>query len=766
MTLREHPEYNEETKRLKYTIDYIEKKIATAKETRKELAADKQAAYIGLNTRESSEGYSRIMLNSRFMDNLDKNFEGLNKAVSKPYFSRIDFKHKGTEHTAKYYIGKTAVTKSEDSEPLVIDWRSPVASVYYDGMLGQVTYPTVEGIEEGELQLKRQYTINKGKLEDILDIGITTNDAFLQAALGEYKDDRLKDIVSTIQSEQNEIIRADIDDPMVVQGAAGSGKTTIALHRIAYLIYNYGKNFDPQSFMIIAPNRLFLKYISEVLPELGVEQVRQTTFVDLACDLLETSFKLTDTDEKLVRLIKAEEKEGNLELLKDVSRFKGSLEFKDMISRYADHVIQTFVPDQDFCLEEHTLFTAEEIRKMILEDFSNYPLYARLPELKKALSNKLKRDKVRIIRDVRDMYDARIEYLLDATEPSEERRDRVIHLTGERDKRINSLVCSAKTAVVKYLDLFPKRDVTDYYRELAADPDNMERFGEGLLNAETAVSLTSSTKLLLDQKSIEHEDLAPLLYMRSKLFGFKKKLSIRYIVIDEAQDFNLFQLYALKKIFNTELFTIVGDLAQGIHSHRGIGDWKAVSEKIFTHRKCRYLTLEQSYRTTIEIMDAANGVIRLGRNKDMVLAKPVVRHGDRPGIYRAGSAEEFYSLLEDRIQLLKDKGYHTIAVICKTHDECKRVKALMKKSRRVSLKLLSPENSDYSGGIMILPSYLAKGLEFDAVIIASYEEDYAERELDLKLLYVAMTRALHNLDIICCSGKMTLLDKIDRGLFV
>ncbi|HWQ30568.1 MAG TPA: hypothetical protein VN549_06210 [Negativicutes bacterium] len=171
MSLREHPDYHVETERLKYTIDYIGKKIASAKETRKELATDMQAAYIGLNTRESSEGYSRIMLNARFMDNLDKNFEGLNKAVSKPYFSRIDFKHDGTEHVAKYYIGKTAVTRTEDNEPLVIDWRSPVASVYYDGMLGKVAYPTVEGTEEGELLLKRQYTINNGKLEDILDVG-------------------------------------------------------------------------------------------------------------------------------------------------------------------------------------------------------------------------------------------------------------------------------------------------------------------------------------------------------------------------------------------------------------------------------------------------------------------------------------------------------------------------------------------------------------------------------------------------------------------
>jgi len=767
MALKEHPDYNEEVKRLKYTIDYIEKKIASAKENRKELRTDMTAAYRELNTRESMESYSRIMLNARLMDNLDNNYEGLTKARSKPYFSRIDFKHKGTEHSAKYYIGKTAVTRTEDNEPLVIDWRSPVASVYYDGMLGQVSYPTMTGIEEGELLLKRQYTINNGNLEDILDVGITTNDAFLQAALGEHKDDRLKDIVSTIQSEQNEIIRADIENPLVVQGAAGSGKTTIALHRIAYLIYTYEKSFDPDNFMIIAPNRLFLKYISEVLPELGVEHVRQTTFVELSYDLLGISYKLTDSDAKLVRFIKAGEKgtEAELLLMKEASQFKGSLEFKSMINRHVEFVNRTFVPNQDFCLENHILFTAAEIKRMVLDEFRNYPLYARLAELKKALSNRLKRDKIGIIKEVKNFYDNQIEYLLDATEPSEERRCKVIALTEERDKKLNGLKLSVKTAVAKYLDLFPKLDVMDYYRELLTNPGNMKRFGGGSINERTEGFLCSSTKELLDRKAIELEDLAPLLYLKLKLFGFNRKITTRYVVIDEAQDFSLFQLYALKKIFDTELFTIVGDLAQGIHFHRGVGDWRDVVEKVFTKRRCRYLTLEQSYRTTIEIMDAANGILKLGRHKDMALARPVVRHGDRPAIYRADTHKEFIGLLEGRVRALENRQHHTIALICKTLDECKEIEALFKKRGNMSPKLLSPENTDYSGGIVIVPSYLAKGLEFDAVIVASMEDDYTEKELDLKLLYVAMTRALHSLEVVCCKGNMALLDRIEKSLF-
>lgn len=478
------------------------------------------------------------------------------------------------------------------------------------------------------------------------------------------------------------------------------------------------------------------------------------------------SYKLTNSDEKLVRFIKCDKTDVDEELLllKAAAQFKGSLEFRDIINRYVVFIEQTFVPERDFCLEEHILYTAEEIRKMILNDFSNYPLYARLAELKKALSNRLKRDKVNIIKEVKDAYDKEIGYLLDETEPSEERRCKVIALTDERDAKVKALKRAAQTAVGKHLALFSKLDVMDYYRELITNPDNINRFGSDCENEKTTAFICSSTKEIFEQKLIEFEDLTPLLYLKLKLFEFNKKITIRYVVIDEAQDYSLFQLYALKKIFNTELFTIVGDLAQGIHSYRGIHDWKDVVEKVFTKRKCRYLTLEQSYRTTIEIMNAANEVLKLERHRDMILARPVVRHGDKPRIYRADTEKNFVGLLESRIQALKDKQHHTIAMICKTVDECIKIKALLKKRGNISPKLLSSENIDYSGGTVIVPSYLAKGLEFDAVIVVSLEDDYLEKELDLKLLYVAMTRALHCLDIICSKRNMALLNKMEEKL--
>ena len=768
MALKEHPDYWDEIQRLEKTIDYVESAISAAEESRKRLREDMREAYVELDHLDSSLSYVRILTNTKFLDVLEKNYDGLVRSRRKPYFSRIDFQSDGSNQLEKLYIGKMSLPNVEDDTPLIVDWRSPIASVYYDGRLGNVTYNTPAGTQRGELYLKRQYTIIDGELQNILDVDITTTDTFLQAALGENKDNRLKDIVSTIQAEQNEIIRADIAKPLIVQGAAGSGKTTIALHRIAYLIYTYEETFDPDNFLIIAPNRLFLNYISEVLPELGVEQVRQTTFIDLVYDLSGIKYKLASPDEKLIRFItdNKEIKAGELVLLRRISEFKGSLLFRDMINSYVAYLEQKFIPEQDFTLEQHTIFTADEIRRMFLTDFSYLPLYKRIPEVKKALSNKLKRYKSSVIKEVEVYYDKHIEKLRRNTEPSEERRQRIVALIDARDKKVESLKKAAKTAVAKYISLLPKKDVMYYYRELAATPENLMKYCSETLDSEFVAFICRHNQALLNKKVIEYEDLTPLMYLKHRIFGFDKKISIKYVVIDEAQDFSLFQLYALKELFNTELFTILGDLAQGIHSYRGIRNWKDVVEKVFASGKCRYLTLEQSYRTTVEIMNAANGILNMSRISGIVPAKPVVRHGDKPVVYRFTKKDRMIGALEKRVHVLKNNNYNTIALICKTAEECCSLKKLLDMGGKVAVKLLSSDDISYEGGTVIVPSYLAKGLEFDSVIICSWEEDYFIDELDLKLLYVAMTRALHSLDVMCMIENMALLNDMDKNLYI
>ena len=762
MSLKEHPDYQEEVQRLDETIEYVENAILATEKNRKRFKQEMREAYVDLDPLDSSLSYVRIMTNAKFLNMLEKNYDGLIRSRVKPYFCRIDFQQDESTELNKLYIGKMSLSKVEDDSLLIVDWRSPIASVYYDGRLGHVTYPTPTGTEGGELHLKRQYTINKGCLENIMDVDITTTDTFLQAALGENKDNKLKDIVSTIQAEQNEIIRADIGRPLIVQGVAGSGKTTIALHRIAYLIYTYEETFDPDNFLIIAPNRLFLNYISEVLPELGVEQVKQTTFIDLVYDLSGITYKLSSPDEKLIKFITHSKgtEDRDLLLLRRVSEFKGSLKFRDMINSYIASLEQAFIPEQDFKLEKYTIFTSDEIKKMFMIDFSYLPLYKRIPEVKKALSNKLKRTSASLIKGVENFYEKQIQSLRDSIEPSEERREKTVALINARDQKVESLKKTAKSAVTKYLSLFPKQSVMYYFKEFITNPESLQQFNTDILDNEFITYLCKHNSELLSKKMIELEDLTALIYLKHRIFGFDKKIDIKYIVIDEAQDFSLFQIYALKEIFNTELFTILGDLAQGIHSYRGIKDWKEVLEKVFTSGKCKFLTLEQSYRTTIEIMDVANQILLMSKIPGLVPAKPVVRHGDKPGIYRYGLQDKIIEALEKRVEELKGIPYNTIAVICKTHEECSRVKKLLDKNERIVTKQLNSDDISYEGGTIIVPSYLAKGLEFDAVIICSLEEDYLLEEFDLKLLYVAMTRALHSLDIMCMDKNMAILEQI------
>ena len=281
--LREKEKLKEVTEKLKKEEKVIENNLSsTSKNYEKDSYVRAQLVYVG-----------------------NKKLQDLKKIKGKPYFARIDFTAKG-EKLEKLYIGKLSILDSESQKPIIIDWRAPISNLYYDGRIGESSYESPGGKVDGDISLKRQYFIEDGELLKYSDIDLKANDELLQVALEEKADDRLKNIVATIQGEQNDIIRADMNKALIVQGVAGSGKTTIALHRIAYLIYNYEKEFNPEDFMIIAPNKFFLNYISNVLPDLGVENVKQYTFEDLAYEIIGKKLKISDSNEKLVTIVNQE----------------------------------------------------------------------------------------------------------------------------------------------------------------------------------------------------------------------------------------------------------------------------------------------------------------------------------------------------------------------------------------------------------------------------------------------------------------------------
>ncbi|MFD3155979.1 RNA polymerase recycling motor HelD [Haloimpatiens sp. FM7330] len=754
MSAYDHPNYQEELERLNNTISYLEnynEKFLNRKSSIDEAVDYGKSHY----NSDNAEQFNELVINTALQDTVKGKIRDITKSISKPYFARVDFDENGSNKHGKYYIGKISLMNEENQEFLIIDWRSPVANLYYEGRLGKASYNCPDGEISGQIKLKRQYSIESGKLKEIFDIDITTNDEFLQAALGASKDNRLKDIVSTIQSEQNKVIRADMWKPLIVQGAAGGGKTTIALHRIAYLMYNNENNIKPENFMIIAPNRFFLSYISEVLPELGVENVTQTTFEDFAFGIIGKKLKLKSSQQKLSGIIEnysSEKCKQNSNIIA-ASSFKSSLMFKNMLERYFKKVEENFIPKVDFKIHNFILFSYEELNRQFFEEYSYLPFKKRVNEIKKSLINKVKNNKKKMLEQVEKEYDEEIDEVRAAMNDCAERRAKIIKIADERDELLSNIKKGLKTLIKNYVSKINTKSVLDYYIGFL---NNMENFNKDSVSNELINYVKNASLKNLLSKDIEVEDLAPLMYIKFSIFGLDEKISLKHIVIDEAQDFSLFQLYILKKIINSSSFTILGDLCQGIYSYRGINDWNDVAKYIFENEDSTMLSLERSYRTTIEIMNAASEVIGSLKNSRLPKAKPVIRHGEEVKVFEKDSLKEIAKDIDDKILEMEKQDYKSMAIICKTLDECKNLKRLLKNKKNVSV--ITGKEKEYSGGVVVIPSYLVKGLEFDMVVIANAsKEEYTNSELDVKLLYVAMTRPLHKLYIYSVGQKSEII---------
>ncbi len=748
MTSHNHPDLEQESNRLSSTIAYMKKMIELIVENRQGQREEIRQAFIDLDFLDSSQSYISILVTTQLLEYGKEHFYQLNRGLEKPYFARIDFKQAETQDVKRYYIGKVSLLTKEDQEPLIIDWRSPIASIYYEGRLGAVDYQTPTGTISGELSLKRQFTVEEGQLLDIRDIDITTNDAFLQASLEANVDHRLKDIATSIQAEQNRVIRADMT-PLIVQGVAGSGKTTIALHRMAYLIYTYADRFIPENFIILGPNRLFINYISEALPELGAERVTQTTLIDFMLELIRKSakVKLVPPEQKLFRLLDENNQASiNSANIIGASEFKGSIHFKNTLDHYVEQLQETFVPKVDFMLGEHVILEAEHVQRIFLEEYSFLPLQKRIEMVKKVLTNKLKAAKEPILKLVEEEFSRQIEEVRSSSEFDDDvRREKAIALIDLRNVALTKLTNSSKTVVKKYLALFPKIDLLRHYLQIITDLGTRGQHPCPLVPVPLEYICNSSAELIRQNK-LELEDLAPLAYLKHLLIGYEEKFEVSHVFIDEAQDLSVFQLYALRTILKTDMFTIFGDLAQGIHSYRGITSWDQVKQEVFPDLDCNYLTLEQSYRTTIEIMEYANEVIKKVKFTDILLAKPVIRHGAPPSVISFKSVKDMVLGIENLLEIQLASGYKSIALIGRTLKECQ----LLKKNLTKSYEILQGDETLYEGQILIVPSYVAKGLEFDVVFIFNLHEHYSDEDLDLKLLYVAITRARH------CLFRMSL----------
>ncbi|NTV89869.1 MAG: AAA family ATPase, partial [Clostridiales bacterium] len=706
MPAQKHPAYAEELEHCSYTLGYVEKSLEATTHKKTKVDGNLDSARRHFNA-ESSQSYIDITVNTLLQGSMDLKLQNLLKARGKPYFARIDFAEPERQ-PEKLYIGKMSLIRDEDQKLIIVDWRAPVANLYYEGRLGEASYDCPDGRIEGTLGLKRQFTIEDGTLKEIFDIDITTNDEFLQGFLGANADNRLKDIVSTIQAEQNAIVRADMWRPLIVQGAAGSGKTTIALHRIAYLIYNHEKTFVPENFMIVAPNKLFLNYISEVLPELGVEKVRQTTFEEFAMDLVGKKFKLTDPNEKLIGLLKTAatpREEKAQELSRRCAELKTSMNFRTLLDGYLKTIEESFIPQEDFKLVSKTIFTYKELQEFFLNQYKMWPIARRVDEIKKNLNTRIKQLKGSMTNRLHEESDVLVARYKATLPEGDERQQLITRAIDRRDRAIENLEAKSKQAVKDYVGKISKLSPFEYYKDLLLDASLFSRLAKaaweagaagatgaggtagaagtagadsaagaaGTTGADRAVGTTGAagasgvaetdnfpddellqyvcehTNSVIASGKLEIEDLAPIVYLKYCIYGIDEKIPVRHIVIDEAQDFSAFQIFVLKKIVKDSSFTIMGDLNQGIHSYRGIRDWNDITENVFSDKRNDFLTLEQSYRTTVEIMDAANNVIDKISGYKAIKARPVIRHGAKADILKMSTFEEITADISGKI---------------------------------------------------------------------------------------------------------------------
>ncbi len=718
--LPDHPAAEEEFLHLQQTCDTVAREITEVEA----LTGAKAGAHMDVQMKEDPDQYEEVTI-QLFRLQLDR-LRQLSMAAGQAYFARLDFTPSGAKPET-WYLGRWGVLDPRTLDPVVVDWRSPVANLYYSGQIGPMDYTAPDGRVEGDLTLKRMLTIRERQLLGLFDSGIVSQEAYLQGVLGSISSDRLKEIVTTIQAEQNIVIRHPLSQDLLVQGAAGSGKTTIALHRIAYLLYTFRDTLKPENMMILAPNPLFLSYISQVLPDLGVERVVQTTFEGWCRGGMGSRMPKIRRESRLEENLSVpqEEREAAGRRL----RLKGSLEMMRKLESFLDGLQRSVLPAAGFRMAGVVLMDRAELENVFLRDLRHFPLEVRIGELKKIVRRRLNS----AVSSLRDRYADMAEQLVRRTVSSlpdtPVRRMKIREMYASRDQRYAEIDARAEEYMGRYREKFPPLDLPGLYRAFLEEAvqDPAERAG-----------------LLPEDGSLRPEDLPALMLICKAVYGIRTS-PMKHIVIDECQDFSPFQIELLKRANPAATFTLVGDLYQGVRADEGIRSWEEWQEPVFQNRAA-FCQLTVSYRNTVEIMDLAQSVARRWPVPGIKETRPVLRHGEAPQIVRAGTEKERLTLITEQVRSWQREGFHSIALIEKTAEQARKL--LRALPADLNAHLLSESDAEYRGGVMVLPAGIAKGMEFDCVGVCNASADsFPDDEFLCRVLYVMMTRPLHRLRV-------------------
>lgn len=719
MEVGNEEEWKKEESHLSSCEEVIQSNIDTLTVQVKQIQSQTKEMYDNYRS-DNPELHNELVVGMDLQSQAERSLRKNLLAKDKPYFGRIDYMEHGEEKEFSLYIGKNGVMKSP-SEILIVDWRAPISSVYYDSDIGESSYPSPLGETiYVDLGLKRTFEISKGVLKDFYDANVIANDEFLTKYLGKNKEAVLGEIIATIQKEQNDIIRDTPWHNIVVQGVAGSGKTTVAMHRISYILYNFKEKFHPDEFYIIGSNKMLLNYITGVLPNLDVYNINQLTMQEFFSGLIEKEmskkkgYKMTDAFQK-------SRSNSNNEVEAGYKRVKGSLQLLKALEMYLDQYIQGHIPMKDIVYKGKTLYTSEEI-KQSLQTFKQYSYQEKIDMMNKRLLTK--------IRNMNEML-------------------------GE-EKEVIKRECKL------YKDYFGKKNekidlygiYKNFLEDLYVNYDKYEAAGVKLPNN---TEILQRLKETFEEKEIDLYDLGLIAIIKKALRDTVDFHYVKHIVVDEAQDFGVIAYGILKRLFPDCTFTIMGDVSQNIHYDTGMNDWKELREQVFNPDKDPFYTLAKSYRNTVEISNYASQVLKKCSFETYAI-DPVIRHGQPVIVEKYQDFEENIKVTVSYINKIKASDYDTIAVICRTVEETKTVYEALKDRTEVEPWKEDMEELKFTNGVMVLPIHMTKGLEFDTVILWNPDtKNYDYTDADAKLLYVAITRALHELYVLCYGEISRLL---------
>jgi len=658
---------------------------------------------------------------------IDKRLMEYTKLKEVPYFGKVTFKE-NEEIPEDMYVGRYGLTLEGSYEPLIVDWRAPISALFYKGTLGKASYNPPLGEVDADILSRKQLIIKKGELKGVFDSELDVKDEILQMVLTENSSDKLKDIVMTIQREQDEIIREDRNKIVVVNGVAGSGKTTIALHRISYLLYNFRKQFGDK-VLIFGPNDIFMDYIAQVLPTLGEGNIKQSTFENFA----KKELGLENIKVKTFGSYIEDAMNGNEAALEEY-KYKSSKEFLELLNLSIETLNKEYFKIQAIKFKGTEIVLIKEIEELFTVYYKDMPLFRRSEKIKRILTSKIKDKRDEEVYKLNAELKEKTDNL--SKDELEMEKSNIEYMKRIKIREIVREVINSRNELDAWIKVEPMIDI---YKKIVNSKgikkDTLDSVGNIILRTTLNENNENNEVLKEEADNLGYMDLAGILYFMVKLQGIKVKDEIKHIVIDEAQDYSFIQFEIIKEMTGCKSYTIVGDSNQRLITTSKEPAMLHLDE-VFedSNIEIKKYELNKSYRSTQEIMEYANQFL----NEDKIV--PLVRSGEPVIEEEISTEEDFVNTIISIIEDYEEEGNENIAVIFKGKKELNKFAHLIKE--RISIQNLDNEDILYKGGKVLIPAYLAKGLEFDGVIVVE------NGEIQPLVKYIMCTRALHRLSII------------------